>query len=139
METRRQSEKTVARRAVRAVVTGDMDELERVFAQDVRLYSRGALDAPGISGVRERALMFAAALWDCSLHISYTVQTDDVVVTRWAAECLHKGWTATYDEPRQPVRVTGTSIMRIRHGQVVDDWTQYEGLRHGEVFMESAS
>lgn len=133
-----QTDRTVARRAVRAVVTGDMEEIERLYAQDVRVHRGRTPDPRGMSGVRERALTLAAALWDCSFHVVYSVQTGDVVVTRWAADRLHRGWSPGAAPPRGPKRVTGTSVMRISRGQVVDDWTHYEGLPQDEALMEPA-
>lgn len=135
MNSNPRSEAAVARRAVRAVVTADMEEIERVYDRDVLVHNAGGPDATGIAEVRERALMFAGSLWECSLDFSHTSQNHDVVLTRWVAGC--SSGTARSAGSGRAQHILGTSIMRVRDGRVVDDWTRYEILGSG-LQMEPA-
>lgn len=114
-----------ARRALRAVVTGDIDAIEALYSVDVRLYNQCDQDAQRLAGIRERALLFASSLWNSTVTFGYCVQAGDVVVTSWEVEGLHKGWASIDTSPGHWAHLKGKSIMRIRDGRVVEDWSEF--------------
>lgn len=138
MSDRIPTAKVVAARAVRAVMTGDIDEIAQVYGHDVHLHHRDAPSTVGVSAVRERSLTFSSALWDCAVSVVFAMASDDVVVTRWSASAIQNGSLFGLRATRRPTRVEGITVMRVRAGRVVEEWTEYCGTepsRHRAPLM----
>ena len=117
----------VARRALRAVVTGDMEQIERLYAADVRLCGRAGQGLPGLAGIRERALTFASSLWDSHLTVGYSVVSGEVVVTRWTVRGKKITRLLDHGGPSHRVSIGGLTVSRIVGGKVVEDWSDFAG------------
>lgn len=52
----------------------------------------------------------------------------DKVVVRWSATMTHRGGDLGVPATGKPVRITGTSIVRIQNGQVVEGWDNWDQM-----------
>lgn len=132
MDSDRAAGTGIARRALRAVLAGDIDQIETLYAPDVRLHNKARLSPGGLAGVRERALQLTAGLWDATICFDYCVESGDMVAVRWSARGRTTGWGIGAGAPGRDAYLRGVSILRVRSGQVAEDWTEYGALEFAD-------
>jgi|SRR5271156_2259254 len=69
-----------------------------------------------------------AAFPDIHVDIEDAFGAGDKVVVRWAATMTHRGDGMGIPATGKSVRVTGMSIARILHGQVIEGWDNWDQL-----------
>jgi len=64
-----------------------------------------------------------AAFPDMTFTVNVLVEQDDIIVSNWTVKGTHTG-AAFYDVPPsgRPVEISGTAILRMRDGQIVEHW-----------------
>ena len=65
---------------------------------------------------------------DISIKIEDAFGARDKVVVRWSATMTHQGDHLGIPASGKPVRITGMTIVRIRNGQVVEGWDNWDQL-----------
>jgi steroid delta-isomerase-like uncharacterized protein len=107
---------------------GDESTIDRLFAED------GI--AHGLAGAEENELRgpaafkpffhtFRAAFPDLNVVVEDTIVAGDKVVARCTVRGTHRG--DTLGPPTQkPVLFTGITIMRVRDGQIVEAWNNFD-------------
>jgi steroid delta-isomerase-like uncharacterized protein len=69
-----------------------------------------------------------AAFPDIHVEIEDAFGAGDKVVARWSATMTHRGDHLGLPATGKQVRITGTTIARIRKGQVVEGWDNWDQL-----------
>ena len=64
-----------------------------------------------------------AAFPDMVFTVNLVIESGDLVVSNWTVQGTHTG-AAFYDVPPtgEPVTITGTAIIRLRDGKIVEHW-----------------
>ena len=68
------------------------------------------------------------AFSDITFVIEDSVGARDKVVVRWSATMTHSGDHLGIPASGKPVRITGMTMVRIRNGQVVEGWDNWDQL-----------
>ena len=86
--------------------------------------------APATGREAEKAVvrMFLAAFPDIHFTIEDQVAEADLVATRWTATGTHRGDLMGIPPKGKHVSGTGIVITRIRSGQAVESWVNYDML-----------
>lgn len=120
-----ESGRLVAYHAVRAMITGDVATVERIYASTVVLHDSLSQSDRGLVAVRERALLFAGALWDATVSLHFCVSGDGLVTAHWSAQGTHAGVLLGVAPTMRPAVVNGVSVLRVEKGRVVEQWNEY--------------
>ena len=65
---------------------------------------------------------------DIRLVVEDAFGQDDKVAVRWSATMTHRGDDLGTPATGKPVRITGTTIVRMRNGQVVEGWDNWDQM-----------
>jgi steroid delta-isomerase-like uncharacterized protein len=65
---------------------------------------------------------------DMKIVVEDAFGAEDKVVTRWSATMTHRGDHLGMPATGNPVRITGTTITRIRNHQIVEGWDNWDQL-----------
>jgi steroid delta-isomerase-like uncharacterized protein len=68
------------------------------------------------------------ALPDTELAVEDIFGVDDKVAVRWVATGTHKGEGLGVPPSFQPVRISGSTIVRIADGKIVEGWDHWDRL-----------
>lgn len=130
-----EANRPLAHAAVRAVLTGDVATAELLYSPHVRMHDCLPAARHGHAAVRERAMIFAGALWNSAVCVHSCVCTDGVVTLRWSARGTHNGELLGTKPTRRSAVIEGLTVLRIEQGRVVEqrnDQLSIAPSRHGE-------
>jgi steroid delta-isomerase-like uncharacterized protein len=96
-----------------AVATGQAE-------QDVKFHGPAEF-VPFVERIR-------GAFPDINVVVEDAFGARDKVVVRWYATMTHQGGHLGLPATGKPVRITGTTIVRIRNGQIVEGWDNWDQL-----------
>jgi steroid delta-isomerase-like uncharacterized protein len=114
--------------ALMALAAGEMDALERYYAHDFAFHPQLPGRPTGHAGLRDRALLLNSSLYDATLLVDFVLESGDKVVVRWRGRGVHKGDLLGVTPTGNAVEVSGISILRFEAGQIVEEWTEFDGL-----------
>jgi predicted SnoaL-like aldol condensation-catalyzing enzyme len=97
---------------------GRRETIKRFFAKTAVLRS-GNREAEGPDEFLHFYDILSAVFSNFSIKPIVSLAEGDLVCVHWAIECIY---TAT----RAPVRVTGMSIVRIKDGQFIEAWQNWD-------------
>ncbi len=123
-----QANKDLARRSFEIGMTGDLAQLDQVYAQDV-IYHGPDGELRGLDAVRETIAGYRNALSDMTVTILDQVADGDSVVTRLQP-------SGTFTGPMGDIQPTGEtvtldltlSLMHIKGGRIAEEWEVFDRM-----------
>ena len=120
-----ETNKTVARRLLEEVWNkGNLAVLNEIIAKDHVGNGPGSLpESPtGPDGTKQLVTMYRNAFPDVRFTVDEQIAEGDNVVTRWTADCTHKGELQGLPATGKSSTVTGIAIDRIVNGKIAASW-----------------
>jgi steroid delta-isomerase-like uncharacterized protein len=122
--------KAIARKALDAFNSGDVDSLDDVISPDAVDHDpqNPFRDTHGPEGAKQTISMYRAAFPDLRIKVEAQIAEGDLVVTRWTSTGTHDGDLPGLPASHNKVAVTGIGIDRIENGKVVEGWNNWDTL-----------
>src|SRR3990172_6865501 len=117
--------KTVIRRFFEEVWNkGNLAVLNELIAKDHVNSGPGTLPGlpTGPEGAKQLVTVYRNAFPDIHFKIDELIAEGDKVVTRWTAQCTHKGELVGIPATGKSSTVTGINVDRIVNGKIVESW-----------------
>lgn len=108
----------------------DASAISRLFAKDGVSHGLGpnGQDLIGPPGFKPFHDAFLAGFADLQITLDDLIEEDDQVAVRWHATGTLTGQGMGFPPTGKPMNVTGMSIIRIRDGQIVEAWNNFDVL-----------
>lgn len=110
---------------------GNLQVIDELIAPDAVDHSTvGGKEKSELGGesFKQIITMFRAAIPDIKLTIEDEIFAGDKVVHRWNLEGTNTGPLMGIPPTNKKVRFTGTTIVRMRDGKIVERWTNVDEL-----------
>jgi steroid delta-isomerase-like uncharacterized protein len=121
--------KAIARGALEAFGSGDVDRLEELIAPDVVDHDPyNPFASEGLEGVKKGVNMYREAFPDLQFTIEDQIAEGDKVATRWTGTGTHQGELMGAAPTGKSATVTGIAIDRIEGGKIVETWGNWDTL-----------
>ena len=122
--------KAIARREWEEIWNqGNLDVIDEICAPNYVGHFLPPGMPSGREGYKQLVTMYRAAFPDIQITIEDQIAQGDKVVTRWTSTGTHKGELMGVAATGNFGSITGISINRIVGGLIVEDWTEYDGVR----------
>lgn len=113
---------------------GRTDAVDEMFSADGIAYGLGeaGVDVRGPAAFKPFVERMRGAFPDFALTIEDTVAEGDRVAARWTARMTHRGDHLGIPATGKEVIITGMTIVRVRDGQIVEGWNNWDiaGMMH---------
>jgi steroid delta-isomerase-like uncharacterized protein len=109
---------------------GNTATIEELFAADGVVHGlapQGAV-VRGPEGFKVFFENMRGAFPDIHVKIEDTVVEGDKVVGRWSARMTHTGQGLGFPPTGRVVQITGISFCRVRDGQIIESWDNWDAL-----------
>ena len=109
---------------------GRMQTVHELFAQDGVAIGQSEL-GEAIRGPQDFVSFverIRGAFPDIKIKIEEAFGADDRVALRWSATMTHKGHQLGMPTTNRLVRISGITITRMRNGQIVEGWDNWDQL-----------
>lgn len=126
------SNREATQRIWEIIDSGDLEDLNEVLAEDVRLRVPGQDETYGIEGYREYIRTYKHAFPDSSVDVHDMFVDDDVVVTHFTWRATHEGEFEGIDPTGERVETEGMTINRFEDGKSVEDLNYWDNLEFFE-------
>jgi len=108
---------------------GDIGAIDRLLAPDVVIH--GLQDANGHRLQGKEGFIpffhrFRDAFPDMQIAVEDTVVEGDKIAARCTVRGTHRGHTLGIAATQRPVEFTGMCIVRVRNGQIVEGWNNFD-------------
>jgi steroid delta-isomerase-like uncharacterized protein len=125
-----EANKAVVRRFFEEVWNdGNLDAIDELISADHVDHDPGREGTPGgRAGMRAFVQMYRSAYPDTHLEIGEIVAEGDLVATTWTATGTHRGELMGIPPTGRSVTATGMGLDRVRDGQLVESWANYDTL-----------
>ena len=123
--------KTIGRRWFEEVWNGRSTEaIDRRMSADCVIHGldQSGQDLQGPAGFKPVHQAFLNAFADLHITIDDVLEDGDKVVVRWTATGRHSGDGLGFPATNKTMRVGGMTIARIRNGQLVEGWNNFDAL-----------
>jgi steroid delta-isomerase-like uncharacterized protein len=107
---------------------GNFELAEEVFAPDMVSHNAPPGAASGFEGWKQGAMMLRSAFPDSKNTIEDMLAEGDRVAWRWSSTGTHQGPFFGVPPTGKQVSVTGTNIVRIAEGRIVELWQSWDAL-----------
>ena len=109
---------------------GRAEAIDEMFAVDgiARGLGEAGVDVVGPAGYKPFFEKLRGAFPEFELTIEDTVADADKVAARWTARMTHKGDQLGIPATGRQAVVTGMSIVRIKDGQIIEAWNNWDIL-----------
>lgn len=105
----------------------DAGSIERFIAPTYRGFDAEEVIA-GIAGYKQHFTTLITAFPDLRITVQIILADDVRVGGRWVVEATHKGPLGDIPPTGKRVRLTGTAIVQIRDGQIVEEHANSDAL-----------
>ena len=108
----------------------DDSAISQLFAEDGIAHGLGANgeDLIGPAGFLPFRAAFLAGFADLRIVIEDLIEEDDHVAARWRATGTLTGHGMGFAPTGKPMTITGMSICRVKNGQIVEAWNNFDVL-----------
>lgn len=113
----------VAQLIIEALNAGDLDTAETYIAPEAVNHAAPAGTPPGVKAFRAGWEALRAAFPDFHFVIEQSVESGDMVCSRYTDLGTHKGDFAGLPASGRRMEVLGLDMIRVRDGLVVEHWT----------------
>lgn len=108
---------------------GDTSAIERLMAPDAVIHGLQDADGNQLQG-REGFVpffhRFRDAFPDMQIVVEDTIVEGDKIACRCTVRGTHRGHTLGFAATQRPVDFTGMCIVRVRNGQIVEGWNNFD-------------
>jgi steroid delta-isomerase-like uncharacterized protein len=101
--------------------------IDEMIAERAIVHGLGG-DLHGPSGFKPFQATFKGAFPDLSIRVDDVVAEGDMVAVRWSATGTHRGGDLGFAATGKRVHMTGMAFLRIRDGQFVEGWNNFDQL-----------
>ena len=107
---------------------GREEAIDEMFAADGVAYGLGEGGEPlrGPVGFKPLFEQFRGAYPDINIVVEETVAEGDLVAARCTVRGEHRGENLGFAPTEQPVEFSGMCIVRVRDGQIVEAWNNFD-------------
>ncbi|HEX8845046.1 MAG TPA: ester cyclase [Pyrinomonadaceae bacterium] len=107
---------------------GRAEAIDEMFAEDGIAHGLGSEGETlqGPAGFRPFFENFRGAFPDIRVTIEDTVAEGDKLAARWVGRMTHRGDHLGVPASGQAAEITGMCIVRIRDGQIVEAWNNFD-------------
>jgi steroid delta-isomerase-like uncharacterized protein len=122
--------KAIVRRFIEEVWNnGNLDAIDELVSEDHIDHDPGREGTPGgREGMRAFVQMYRTAYPDTHIEFGEMIAEGDLVAGNWTATGTHQGELMGVAPSGRSIRVTGIGIDRVRDGQIVESWANYDAL-----------
>ena len=121
--------KQLARRAFEEIWNqGTLDAIEELYAANQVSHGLGIDLPPSTAGFKQFVSIYRTAYPDVHFTVEDQVAERDKVATRWTATGTQRGELMGIAPTGRRVTVTGMTLNRIEHGQIVESWNNFDAL-----------
>jgi len=122
--------KAVVRRFIEGVWNnGNLDLIDELISEDHVDHDPGqAALSDGREGVRAFVEMYRTAYPDSHIELGEMIAEGDLVAAPWTGTGTHTGELLGIDPTGRSVTISGIVIDRVRDGQIVESWANYDVL-----------
>jgi steroid delta-isomerase-like uncharacterized protein len=122
--------KAVVRRFIEEVWNnGNLDAIDELISEDHVDHDPANAGSPGgREGVRAFVQMYRTAYPDTHIEFGEMVAEGDLVAGSWTATGTHQGELMGMPPTGRSIHVTGMGMDRVRNGQIVESWANYDSL-----------
>lgn len=116
-------------RRLDAIWDGDLEIVDELVAEDFVNHNPIVPDAPpGPVGFKQNVTALRTAFPDISFTTGDLIAEADKVVIRAVGHGTHEGRLMGVEPTGREVELSGIVIFRIRDGQIVERWAQYDTM-----------
>lgn len=115
-------------RFTEGVVSGNLDVIDEVMADDVVDHDPAPFQGPGPEGFKEFFSTLRNAFPDLNIEPEHMVATEDDVAVAYTMSGTHEGEFLGVEPTSREVSVRGVQIARFRDGQIVERWGSSDEL-----------
>jgi len=122
--------KAIVRRFIEEVWNnGNLDAIDELISEDHVDHDPGREGTPGgREGMRAFVQMYRSAYPDTHIEMGELVAEGDLVAGPWTATGTHRGELMGVPPTGRSITVTGMGMDRVRNGQIVESWANYDSL-----------
>lgn len=119
--------KAVVRRVIEEIVNqGNFSLISELVSPQYAYFEPTVGSVQGREGYNKLVGMYRTAFPDVKMTIDEQIAEGEKVVTRWSAEGTHRGELMGVAPTGKRVRVQGVVISRVKDGQIVEDFENYD-------------
>jgi predicted ester cyclase len=107
---------------------GNEAAIDRLMAPDAVVHGLAACSMRGPAGFKPYFRAMRAALGDLEIEVTQTVTEGDRVAAHCRVVARHVGDALGAPATNTPVTFTGVAIARVRDGQIVEGWNNFDFL-----------
>ncbi len=108
---------------------GRMEAIDEMASPDAIGHGQAQHDIDiGLKEFRKFAAGLHGAFPDFQVTLDQVIEQGDKVVTRWTTTMTHKGEFLGFAPTGKKATVTGTTILRIVNGKIVEGWDNWDQL-----------
>ena len=101
--------------------------LDEVYSPEV-LYHTPSMELHNLDELKNLFNDYSLAFHDSNVTVKDQIAKDDMIVTKWAFEGVHKGKFGELPPTGNKIKLEGISIHRLVNGKIVDEWEVYDEL-----------
>jgi predicted ester cyclase len=121
--------KAVVRRSIeQPLVRGDLAAPDEVYVPDYAGHDPSNPDVTDLAGTKAFVGELRASYSDIAVSIDDQIAEGDRVATRWTFRGVDIGSSGDRPPTGRPVAIGGITISRLRDGQIVEEWVQWDAL-----------
>lgn len=107
---------------------GNLDAIDELFAADGIAYGLGEAgkDVRGAEGFKPFVQRIRSAFPDIHITVDDTINEGDQIAARFTGTMTHTGDDLGFPATGKRVTVSGMSFTRIRNGQIVEGWNNWD-------------
>ena len=122
--------KAIVRRFIEEVWNnGNLDAIDELISEDHVNHDPAQAGSPGgREGMRAFVQMYRTAYPDTHIEVGEMIAEGDLVAGPWTATGTHRGELMGIPPTGKSITVTGMGMDRVRNGQIVESWANYDSL-----------
>jgi predicted ester cyclase len=121
--------KAIVRRSIeQPLVHGDLATLDEVYAPDYVAHDPSNPDVTDLPGTKAFVGELRASYSDIAVSIDDQIAEGDRVATRGTFRGVDTGSGRGGEPTGRAVAIGGITISRLRDGQIVEEWVQWDAL-----------
>ena len=101
--------------------------LDEVFSPEVH-YQTPSMELHNLDEYKNLVNIFSLAFHDTKVTVKDQIAKDDMIVTKWAFEGVHKGKFGELPPTGNKIKLEGISIHRLVNGKIVDESEVFDEL-----------
>jgi steroid delta-isomerase-like uncharacterized protein len=126
--TSEQQNEALIRQVLELINDRNLDAAFELYAADYVYHGPGGQELRGREGIRGLWEVFLTAFPDLHSTVDDLITEGDKLVLRWTVQGTHTGEFVGIPASNKQMTLPVTEIFRIRDGQLVEAWDQYDRL-----------